>query len=66
MFFLVLIILVLKPTSQATADITYWAADQILSITKHQIFLNCSTNSLKKVHVVVLLCLNVQTMKSQF
>ena len=43
------------------------AADQILSIRfKTSIFLNCSANSSNKLHIVVLLCLNVQTMKSQF
>ena len=35
-------------------------------VAKHQIFLNFSDNSLKKNHIVVLLCLNVQTIKSQF
>ena len=34
-------------------------------VTKHQIFITRSANWWKKLHVVVLLCLNVQTIKSQ-
>ena len=34
-------------------------------VRKHQIFLNCSANNLKKLNIVVALCLNVQMMKSQ-
>ena len=37
-----------------------------LFVTKHQFFLTTQLTALKKLHIVVLLCLNVQTKKSQF
>ena len=36
------------------------------SLQNMNLFLNCSSNNFKKLHIVVLLCLNVQTMRSQF
>ena len=70
MFFLVLTILVSSPRHKQ--PLTSHIEPTIKScpfVAKYQIFLNCSSNnSLKKLNIIVLLCLNVQTrtVKNQF
>ena len=61
MFFLVLIILV--SYLRHKQPLTFYIEPPLKScrfVTKHQICLNCSANNLKELHIVVLLCLNVQ------